>query len=91
VSNQPCTCPGGPDGWLDDYDPDCPDHGTVEATDAEIAALLPVAREASRYAVGARSHLEAPGDEGRNDGMLINIIVAVLRELRTPDEVKALR
>ena len=86
-----CTCPGGFAGWRRDFDPDCPVHGTPEPTDEEIAALLPVARQASRWEVGARHHLEAPGDEGRNDGMLINIIVAVLRELRTPAEVKELR
>jgi hypothetical protein len=91
VTTATCTCPGGPGGWLDDFDPDCPEHGTPEPTDAEVAALLPVARAASRWAVGARHHLEAAGDEGRDDGMLINIITAVLRELRTPTDVKALR
>jgi hypothetical protein len=91
VSMTTCTCPGGADGWASDFNPDCPDHGTPEPTDAEIGALLPVARAASRWAVGARHHLKAPGDEGRNDGTLINIITAVLRELRTPADVKALQ
>lgn len=91
MTDTTCTCPGGDEGWLDDYDPGCPDHGTPEPTDEEIAALLPVAREACCWAIGARHHLHALGDEGRNDGTLINIITAVLRELRTPDEVKARR
>jgi hypothetical protein len=91
VSMTTCTCPGGADGWASDFNPDCPDHGTPEPADAEVEALLPVARAASRWAVGARHYLEAPGDEGRNDGTLVNIITAVLRELRTPADVKALR
>lgn len=49
-----CICPGGlPNGWQHDFDPDCPRHGTPEPTDEDILALLPVAREATRWAVGA--------------------------------------
>jgi hypothetical protein len=90
---RPYTCPGGlPDGWRTDFDPDCPRHGTPPATDDELRALLPAARAALGWAVGARTGVyhDDPAKTDR-DGMLVNVIVAVLDEMRTPAEVKELR
>lgn len=87
-----CTCPGGlPDGWRTDFDPGCRRHGTPPVTDDELRALLPAARHAMRQAVGARTSVYHDDPAGTHlDGFLVNVITAVLNELRTPTEVRAL-
>lgn len=86
-----CTCPGGPDGrWKTDFDPDCPRHGTTQVTRGELAELLPVARDATRWAKGAWPDLSAPRNEQGPvpDGVLVNVLVNILDHLRTPGEVR---
>lgn len=87
-----CTCPGGPDGgWKTDFDTDCPRHTTTGVTQHELMTLLPVARDATRWEMGAWPDVCAPRDEQGPvpDALLVNVLVNVLGYLRTPAVVRA--
>lgn len=78
-----CTCPAGPIRWADDFDPECPRHGTAPTTSEEIAELLTLARPAVGWAQGAwvPVYHDHPG-KTHHDGLLANALCAVLDGLR---------
>jgi hypothetical protein len=81
-----CTCAAA-----DDVDPWCAYH-FPKIGDDDLRALLPAARSALTWAVGARTNVyhDDPA-RTRYDGMLVNVIVAVLTKLREPSDVDGRR
>lgn len=77
-----CSCPGAADGgdWADDFDDRCPVHASGWADAEVLTALLGPAREATRWTMGAwaREIRQAPGERTPYDGMLANVLRAVL-------------
>lgn len=69
-----------------DWDPDCPRHGQAPINPAAMGELLGQAREATHWTMGAWVDVieQAPGGRTHYDGMLANVIRAVLDRLDEP-------
>lgn len=79
-----CSCPGGAQ-WETDFDPECEQHGTPMVSDRDIALLLPAARKGASWAQGQHASLYAGDpDQTPDDGLLVNVLHALLDHLREP-------
>lgn len=80
-----CACEIAEDGQFD-WDPDCGVHGSAPIETSVMAELLGQAREATMWTMGAWVDVieRAPGERTHYDGLLANVLRAVLDFMDRP-------